>query len=455
MKAPLVVLCALLLFCPTFAANQPSKSDSQVLVAQGTLSQQSDLHWQVIADRKVELQGNKVERLRFTVSTVDQATWCLKYEGKRVEVSGEVEVLDRGVATIKLHTISFGDPIENSPAEAIRKFLTKSLPDPSNYAPGQPLYRFGYYLVLLDPPDGCERCYVPLLITPDPITEAARRRESLDAVWITTYERDSIWQTHGLITLAPAALESVSQTILFRGKRYRYQPASNADVLRLLQSPAGTIPISRVYLPNTVAPGASLKELINNSQTILRVRERKGGGFIHYTEPKGKSGSAPATAIEDSGSTSGLTVLEDGKVQYRLAPRCSKRFAILPGRSHVGSESWNWRETCPGSQDSEKLYEYALTPKDLSQLKGLLEREEIKQVRGCFCNAGPGLGDYAIEIPRPDSTQKMSAVAFLPQHFELREHPAMTYVICAARKIQQQVTHEATPGWCENLPPLK
>jgi hypothetical protein len=184
-------------------------------------------------------------------------------------------------------------------------------------------------------------------------------------------------------------------------------------------------------VPNRAAPGASIQELIADFHTIFRVR------------------------IEDSGSTSELTVLDDGKVQYRLAPGCSKRSSAVRTRSQVASESWNWRETCPGSQLSEKLYEYALAPEDLSQLKGLLDREEVKQVRGCFCNAAPIFGDYAIEIPRSDSTQKLAVVAFMPQHIELREHPALTYLVCMARKIEQQVSLEATPAWCENLPRLK
>ncbi len=70
-------------------------------------------------------------------------------------------------------------------------------------------------------------------------------------------------------------------------------------------------------------------------------------------------------------------------------------------------------------------------------------------------NAGSGVGDFEIEIPRSDSTQRIPIVSFMPQHYSLREHPAITYIICEAKAVEQGALHDALPRWCENLPPLK
>src|SRR5256885_14584009 len=89
-----------------------------------------------------------------------------------------------------------------------------------------------YYLFLASAPEGCEDCYVPLLVLPRDIT----------AVLITTYERDSIWKVERGVRLAAADVSPPERIVRLRGRRYRYQEIAPADVLRLLEKPEGTLP---------------------------------------------------------------------------------------------------------------------------------------------------------------------------------------------------------------------
>ena len=128
--------------------------------------------------------------------------------------------------------------------------------------PAPAAYRHGYYLFLSDPPVGCEQCYVPLLLTAEPLEEIAKSSGGQDADLITTYERDSIYHVNGIVHVAPPDVEAAPRTIRVRGRSYRYQEITAAEVLHLLEHPQGTIPISRPYLPSTLPPGPSFESLI-------------------------------------------------------------------------------------------------------------------------------------------------------------------------------------------------
>jgi hypothetical protein len=94
-----------------------------------------------------------------------------------------------------------------------------------------------YYLFFAGAPQSCEDCYVPLFITERPLEDVSSSGRD-GAVLITTYERDSIWTGERVVRL--------------RGRRYRYQEVTAAEVLRLLEKPAGTIPIHRTApIPDT------------------------------------------------------------------------------------------------------------------------------------------------------------------------------------------------------------
>jgi len=125
-----------------------------------------------------------------------------------------------------------------------------------------PAYRHAYYLFLADPPNGCEACYVPLLVTSETLEETAKNPGGEDCDLITTYERDSIFQLDGIVHVAPGDIAAPPRTIRVRSRNYRYQEITGAEVLRLLENPQGTIPVSRPFLHSDLPPGPSLDQLI-------------------------------------------------------------------------------------------------------------------------------------------------------------------------------------------------
>lgn len=125
-----------------------------------------------------------------------------------------------------------------------------------------PAYRHAYYLFLADPPNGCEACYVPLLVTSATLEDGAKNPGGQDCDLITTYERDSIFQFNGIVHVAPGDIAAPPRSIRVRSRNYRYQEINAAEVLRLLESPQGTIPVSRPFLHSDLPPGPSLVALI-------------------------------------------------------------------------------------------------------------------------------------------------------------------------------------------------
>jgi hypothetical protein len=447
-----------LLFVPlgAFPAGE-TQNPLQLLRVRGILSQQSDLHWQIAADHRIQFNGKDIDVIKFAVDSFTEATWCQPNNGKKVEISGGIDSISGGIADMTPDIIDVGEQGPISPSGALRAGRSRLLlgqPDPTQHAPGQPLYRFAYYLVLIDPPDGCERCYVPLLILPETLDSAARQHKSVNTAWVTTYERDSIWHMNGTVLLTPNAIDLHSTILRFRGKHYRYELASDADVLRLLEHPMGTIPISRPFLGYSETTEANISDLVADFHTVFRVRERRRS--VLSMSPGVKSSDHVARIPESTAATSELTVFDDGRIEYRSAPACVNGFEPdqMP-KSHLTVESWSWRKTCPGGQRVETSSQSLLNQQEFAHLKELLNREEVKRIVNCFCNAAGTFDDYDIEIPRPDSNQAIPVVNFMPQHFELLEHPALTYLICEAKTIAGNASHEEIPGWCHDLPPLK
>jgi hypothetical protein len=123
-------------------------------------------------------------------------------------------------------------------------------------------YRHAYYLFLEGGGSGCEECYVPLLITRSSLDQIAAGGKFEEGLLIITYERDSIWQSKGSVSLFARHILSGERIVRLNVKRYRYQEISTEEVLRLLENPMGTIPISRPKLPGMPPDGPSLAELI-------------------------------------------------------------------------------------------------------------------------------------------------------------------------------------------------
>ena len=112
-------------------------------------------------------------------------------------------------------------------------------------AGGAETFPHAYYLFLVGAPQGCEDCYVPLLVTRQTLEEVASAGGDSATILITTYERDSIWKVEQSVPLAAADVSASDRIVRLRGRRYRWQEITAAEVLRLLEKPEGTIPIHR------------------------------------------------------------------------------------------------------------------------------------------------------------------------------------------------------------------
>ena len=67
----------------------------------------------------------------------------------------------------------------------------------------------------------------------------------------------------GIVPLAPSDIEATPRVIHPRGRKCRYQEIAPTEVVKLLQNPMGTIPISRPYLPDPAPPTPTLEDLIS------------------------------------------------------------------------------------------------------------------------------------------------------------------------------------------------
>lgn len=123
-----------------------------------------------------------------------------------------------------------------------------------------PASHHAYYLFLAGAPQGCEDCYIPLLVASSTLEQVATSGGETTVVLITTYERDSIWRVERGVSLAAADVKARERVVHLRGRHYRYQEIGPAEVLRLLENPQGGIPIHRT-IP---VPGReSLEDLIS------------------------------------------------------------------------------------------------------------------------------------------------------------------------------------------------
>jgi len=122
------------------------------------------------------------------------------------------------------------------------------------------------------------------LITKEPLDDISKLKEIPDCIPILTYERDSIWQTllsvtvkseqvntaerkirvsffagsefvslSGLGSITPNASNTPPAKVPITGNKdssYRYQEVIPAEVVKLLEHPEGTIPLSRNVIFN-------------------------------------------------------------------------------------------------------------------------------------------------------------------------------------------------------------
>ena len=139
--------------------------------------------------------------------------------------------------------------------------------------------------------------------------------------------------------------------------------------------------------------------------------------------------SCPAGTVDKEWSYSELIVSDDRNVtQVSWAvPACSD-----PAR---------FREWTPPA--ARKLRRFSLPSVDIDGLRKLLDSPNVEGLT-MFMNAGPGVGDYQIEIARASGVQKISAVSLSPSSHTIGRGLALLRVICRAKEI----TGDERPRWC-------
>lgn len=97
--------------------------------------------------------------------------------------------------------------------------------------------------------------YVDLVLSRVPLQRLVRSTAiddltvlDCDAVWLTTYARDSVWNAGRHPVKVLARVDKVDQgEVSFAGRRFTYTHADLMDVLGILQNPEGRIVIHRIY----------------------------------------------------------------------------------------------------------------------------------------------------------------------------------------------------------------
>lgn len=124
------------------------------------------------------------------------------------------------------------------------------------------VYRHAYYLFLMSQSRSCVDCYIPLLLTPEPLENVLMNGGPALCVVITTYERDSIvGAPRRGVPIAATDVQPRERYLRMGDRQYRYYEARAAEVLRLLQNPEGSIPIHRTPEMGTPSP-EELRDLL-------------------------------------------------------------------------------------------------------------------------------------------------------------------------------------------------
>jgi len=241
--------------CVAVAQEQPA---SNVLVGRGVFSRSANQGhlWTLKVDDLLRFRNETILEVTFVMRAGDASDAFAPYDGQRVEISGDVKSVEHGAAVLsKIRTIGI---IESPVAPApLRRDADARTP-----------YTHAYYLFLASPAQGCQACYVPLLMTQQALEEIERTRRPAVGVLVLTYERDSIWDVKGAMPIDPAEIEAQPRIIHAGSTTYRYQETAPNDVVRLLENPLGTIPISRPFIQRKLVPGASAAELIADFRAL-------------------------------------------------------------------------------------------------------------------------------------------------------------------------------------------
>jgi len=259
-------------------------ANPNVIVARGLLvrSGKAGMLWTLKTENSPKVRGETIVQVTFTTRPGTESRGYDGYDGNVVELTAEVKSVDRGNAVLrKVGTIGLIDSrsatstLARSSGSSQNVVIAPRHPDSASKASDRVPYKRAYYLFLASAPHGCEACYVPLLICQRTIEEIAEAKDAALCVFLFTYERDSIWEFRGAASVEAAAIQLPPRFVEVNGRSYRYQEIPPSEVLRLLENPGGTIPISRPYIEPKTVPGAGLNELIRDFHAMGGSADRK------------------------------------------------------------------------------------------------------------------------------------------------------------------------------------
>jgi len=214
---------ALLLVCSGLAVTSASAQEPPRVAVKGTVlaREPTDNAWVLELDRAIEFAPGRMVTVRLLWDDRRDPAHPL-HIGDRLAVEGRL------LAPALTAIPSVGDTLASLDPERI-----EHLSDPG--------LRHAYFLFGMGRSEGCAECYIPLLLTTDPIGPLATVP---DAEVIVTFERDSIWEIRTDQTNI-TEVEPHARTLRLDGRPYRYQEVPLQEPIRLLTNPLGTIPISR------------------------------------------------------------------------------------------------------------------------------------------------------------------------------------------------------------------
>lgn len=253
------------------AAPQADDPDANVLVVRGVLTRSglAGTLWRVKPEQATKFRDADVLEVTFATRPGAASRIYGPFEERFVELIGEVKEVFNGNATLaRLRSIGVVDsPLDPfrymQPPLAAAGAATTVAPSVQRVP-----YKHAYYLFLAGTPKNCEQCYVPLLISQSSFEDTARGTDPVLCVYVSTYERNSIWQMRGAVPVEPSAIEAAARIVHVNGTTYRYQEVTAKEVVGLLEKPMGTIPISRPMMTNNQVPEATIEELLRDFRAV-------------------------------------------------------------------------------------------------------------------------------------------------------------------------------------------
>jgi len=190
-------------------------ASSNILMVHGTLTRngKAGTLWMLEPADKPKFRDESILRVTFTTRVGEDSKAYEAYDGKLVELTGEVKSVFHGNTVLsKVRTIGILEMPAINHQDPAAILVPRPLV-PESKSPDRVAYKHAYFLFLASVPKGCEACYVPLLITRHSLEEIAKGGNVEHCVLVITYERDSIWEIKGAIPVDSSAIEAAPRIL--------------------------------------------------------------------------------------------------------------------------------------------------------------------------------------------------------------------------------------------------